>query len=105
MILFTCIVYLLLSIGLIQLFYSVAQHSQLIDKPNERSMHLIPTVRGAGIVFIGLSLLALFVFCYLFDLPLQREGSWISSILLLASVSFFDDLYQLTAKTRFLVQG
>lgn len=87
-----------------KIFCRVAQNTRLMDKPNERSMHIKPTVRGGGIVFVGLSLFALAMFCFVTKTySIELIISFIC-IFLLASISFLDDLYHLTAKIRFIVQ-
>jgi UDP-N-acetylmuramyl pentapeptide phosphotransferase/UDP-N-acetylglucosamine-1-phosphate transferase len=75
-----------------------------MDKPNSRSLHIIPTVRGGGFIFIGLSLLSIPLVSYYTQL--SASGQWIlmTSIFLLALIGFLDDLYSLTAKLRLLVQ-
>lgn len=98
------LVFFVLSVVLIKLFCILAQNTRLMDKPNERSMHAIPTVRGGGVVFIGLSLLSLPFLCYFNQYSFGDVFILFVSIILLATVSFFDDLYTLSAKSRFLVQ-
>lgn len=75
-----------------------------MDKPNERSMHILPTVRGGGLIFIGLSLITIVFLCYTkHSLPFALL-ILLAGLVLLAGVSFMDDLYQLSAKSRFIVQ-
>lgn len=93
------------SAALIRLFCVLAQNTRLMDKPNERSLHVIPTVRGGGLVFIGLSLISLPFICYYNGAPLSQQAVFFISVILLAAISFMDDLYQLSAKLRFLIQG
>lgn len=88
-----------------KIFCLIAQDTRLMDKPNNRSMHSKPTIRGGGLIFIGLALLALPLLCYLTQTPLQEQLVFIFSILLIATISFLDDLYHLSAKLRFLVQS
>ncbi|CAM2766663.1 Alpha-N-acetylglucosaminyltransferase [Legionella pneumophila subsp. pneumophila] len=98
------IFFILLSFVCTKLFCGIAQNSKLIDKPNDRTLHLKPTVRGGGIVFIGLSLLIL-PFIWYFTGTFYKELVFLlSSILLIAGVSFFDDIYDLPIKIRLGVQ-
>ncbi len=98
--------FIVFSAVLIRLFCALAQNTRLMDKPNERSMHITPTVRGGGFVFISLALISFPFICYYTNSSFTMEyGVLMLSIFLLATVSFFDDLYQLSAKLRFLVQG
>ena len=85
-------------------FCRLAQNTRLVDRPNDRSMHVIPTVRGGGIVFVALALVALPILCYYTQTPLSEISTLFFSILLLATVSFLDDLFTLSAKVRFLAQ-
>lgn len=98
------LVIVVLSAVLTKLFYSLAQNTRLMDKPNERSLHARPIVRGGGLVFIGLPLLILPIISYTSAFFLSELTILIVSITLLASVSFLDDLYQLSVKPRLLVQ-
>ena len=86
------------------LFCKFAKNTRLMDKPNERSMHSIPTIRGGGAIFIGLSVLSLPFISYFSKVPLNELTFFILSICLLAGVSFIDDLFQLSAKSRLAIQ-
>lgn len=75
-------------------------HLGVIDRPNERSSHQVPTIRGGGVAMMGV---------------LLSGGAWImsatasgrvmapilASSLLLAVVSFLDDLRSVPASVRF----
>lgn len=104
MLLIAGVAVVVLSALLTRLFIAVGQNTRLMDKPNERSLHSKPTVRGGGIVFIGLALFALPVLCYLNQISFTDQIILVVSIIMLAAVSFLDDLFQLSAKSRFLVQ-
>ena len=95
----------ILSAALTKVFCVFAQNTSLMDKPNERSLHSTPTIRGGGIVFIGLPLLVLPFICYFTKTPFSEYSIFVISIILLATVSFLDDLYHLTVKPRFLIQS
>lgn len=82
----------------------MAQGTRLMDKPNNRSMHSKPTVRGGGVIFIGLSLISIPVLCYLTQTPFHEQFIFMLSILMIAAVSFADDLFTLSVKPRFLIQ-
>lgn len=75
-----------------------------MDEPNNRSMHSRPTIRGGGVVFIGLALISLPILCYLTQTSLQAQWVLLLGIVMIAVVSFLDDLYHLPVKPRFLVQ-
>lgn len=97
------IVFLILSAVLTKVFCVLAQDTRLMDKPNSRSMHFKPTIRGGGLVFIGLALLSLPLLGYLTQTSFHNQWVLMLSILLIATVSFLDDLYHLSVKPRFLV--
>ncbi|SQG89604.1 alpha-N-acetylglucosaminyltransferase [Legionella pneumophila subsp. pascullei] len=98
------VIFILSSIVCTKLFCGIAQNSKLIDKPNDRTLHLKPTVRGGGIVFIGLSLLILPVIWYFTGTFYKESVFLLLCILLIAGVSFFDDIYDLPIKIRLGVQ-
>lgn len=87
-----------------KVFWRLAQNTRLLDKPNNRSSHTIPVVRGGGLVFIGLIVLALPLLCFYTQTPLYDFIPFILSTILLAMVSFIDDLYNLSFKIRLLFQ-
>lgn len=96
--------FIILSLILTKLYCFTAQGTRLMDKPNERSLHVVPTVRGAGIVFIFLFLSALLFFAYLLDYSWKNWLPLFGGAILISGVSFCDDLFHLSAKTRFGVQ-
>lgn len=98
-------IFLLLSVVLTKLFCIVAKNTRLMDKPNERSLHFTPTVRGGGVVFIGLSLIAISILSFYDHSNRIEHVVLIMSILLLAGISFLDDLFHLSVKLRFIVQA
>lgn len=102
--LFLSLFFVVLSASLIRVFCSLAQDTRLMDKPNERSLHVTPTVRGGGLVFIGLFLIAIPFICFYTDTPVSTQLILMLSVTLLATISFIDDLYQLSARLRFIVQ-
>jgi len=79
------------------IYLKLAVKYKIIDKPNERSSHTKITVRGGGILF-PLAILLFFILNN-FQYPYFVVG-----VLLLASVSFLDDIYTLSAKIRFPFQ-
>ena len=91
--------YFLLAIGLLlaELFYfRVAVKFQIIDKPNERSSHLRPVIRGGGVIFF-LSVIFWFLF---------KGGQWpwfMIGMALVSIISFLDDLRPQNAGLRFMV--
>ncbi len=100
-------VYILLLIFSFTLTYLIKNYyikHSLLDSVNERSSHSVPTPHGGGIAisltwFIGLFYL---YFTNFID-PTLFYALLIGVII--AVVSFFDDLYELSAKVRLLVQS
>ncbi|MAO07886.1 MAG: UDP-GlcNAc--UDP-phosphate GlcNAc-1-phosphate transferase [Alteromonas sp.] len=88
--------YFLLFIGLLvcAFFYkTVAKKFNIVDNPNFRSSHTIPTIRGGGILFF----LAVIVYFFRFSYPYPYL---ILGISLIAAISFLDDLYALSVSIR-----
>lgn len=87
---------LLLFIIIANVYFRIADHYNIIDKPNERSSHTQITIRGGGVLFP----IAWFVFVIMngFILPWATIG-----LLLISVVSFADDRVALSSRLRFLV--
>jgi UDP-N-acetylmuramyl pentapeptide phosphotransferase/UDP-N-acetylglucosamine-1-phosphate transferase len=96
---------IIFSILLIKSFCVLAKNTNFMDKPNDRSLHTVPTIRGGGLVFISLSLCSLPFICYLTQSSLGEHFILMLSIVLIAAISLYDDLYTLPAKPRFVVQA
>lgn len=75
------------------LYLKVAEKLNIIDKPNHRSSHKNDTIRGGGILFL-FSLLLFFIFND-FQYPYFIFGT-----VLIAIVSFVDDLKTLSSNLR-----
>lgn len=85
----------LVLIASILLYFWIADRFNIIDKPNERSSHTRITIRGGGIVFAVAVLLAFFLGLASWELTL--------AVLMVASVSFVDDMRPLSQLPRFTV--
>jgi UDP-N-acetylmuramyl pentapeptide phosphotransferase/UDP-N-acetylglucosamine-1-phosphate transferase len=95
----------LISIALTKLYCYLADDTPLMDKPNQRSSHLAPTVRGGGLVFIGLLLIMVPFIAYEQALPLVEGAILFTGIFSIAAVSFIDDFYHLSIKPRLFAQS
>jgi UDP-N-acetylmuramyl pentapeptide phosphotransferase/UDP-N-acetylglucosamine-1-phosphate transferase len=85
-------------LGILSFIYlKLAIKYKIIDKPNERSSHTKITVRGGGIIFT-IAILLFFVFNN-FQYPYFFAGT-----LIIAIISFLDDIYTLSSKIRFPFQ-
>ncbi|KTD58775.1 alpha-N-acetylglucosaminyltransferase [Legionella sainthelensi] len=97
--------FLVFSIALTKLYCIVAQDTLLMDQPNNRSMHSVPTVRGGGLIFISLALISLPVLSYITHTFFEEQYIFLLCTFVLAAVSFLDDLYHLSVKIRFCTQS
>ncbi len=93
-------IYLAIFVALlaIELFYfGLAKRFNITDTPNERSSHSHATLRGGGVVFV--------VAVLLFELWSGFRYPWfLLGTVLVAGVSFVDDLVSLPSKLRLPVQ-
>lgn len=89
------LLYLPLLTSLLLLYFRFALLFDITDKPNHRSSHQRLTIRGGGIIF-PISLLLQFLVSG-FDYPL-----FISGLMLISMVSFYDDLRPLSNMIRLL---
>ena len=79
------------------LYFRVADHFNIIDKPNERSSHTRIVLRGGGIIFVvGVWGWSLF---YGFQYPWM-----LAAVTLAAGVSFIDDIHSLPDSVRLVAQ-
>lgn len=78
-------------------YFRIADHFNIIDKPNERSSHTRVVLRGGGIIFtIGLWVWSAF---FGFQYP------WLlAAVTLAAGVSFIDDIHSLPDSVRLITQ-
>ena len=83
------------------LFRRWSLRRNLLDVPNERSSHTVPTPRGGGIVIAAVSLSGYAATALLFDLPFH--WGYFSGALLVSLVSWVDDLYDLGFLSRLVV--
>lgn len=78
------------------LYFQIANHFNIIDKPNLRSSHTHITLRGGGIVFLlGSWLYAIF---YGFQYPWFLAG-----LTAIAGISFVDDVHSVPNRIRLLI--
>jgi UDP-N-acetylmuramyl pentapeptide phosphotransferase/UDP-N-acetylglucosamine-1-phosphate transferase len=87
-----------------RLLIPILAHREILDCPNERSSHQVPTPRGGGIAVIGATLLAWAVFARTESMPSGVFGIVLGAVLL-AAVSWFDDLRGLSPIVRLLAQA
>ena len=82
---------------------TLARSHDLIDVPNERSSHAVPTPRGGGIGIVLASLAGWIALALLGHLQMRLLIALAGGGLLVAVCGFVDDRYQLSARLRLLV--
>jgi len=82
----------------------ILDHREILDHPNERSSHRIATPRGGGIAVIGSILLAWIVLAQTGTVPSGVFAITFGAVLL-AAISWLDDLRGLSAVVRLLAQA
>ncbi len=90
------------------IFRSYALRKGLMDVPNDRSSHTMPTPRGGGIVFVVMTFIiwvALMVWQNINSQPINSGNVYfLISSFFIAALGFLDDRFQLSAKIRLLFQ-
>ena len=86
-------------------YFKIADKFNIIDKPNERSSHSTIVLRGGGVIF------SLAMVAWAGMMAVQGEGQTVMSylpflmgLLLVAGVSFWDDVQSLPDSVRLVVQ-
>lgn len=98
------IILLLLSFTLTYFIKNYYIKNAILDEVNERSSHTVPTPHGGGIAlaitwFVGLGYLY-------FTSQIEADLFYALSVgVIISVVSFFDDIYELSAKLRMIVQS
>ena len=94
---FTYSIILVLLVLLELIYFRIADHFNIIDKPNERSSHTSIVLRGGGIIFVfGAWLWSAF---FGFQYPWFLAG-----LTLIAGISFVDDIHSLPDSIRLVAQ-
>ncbi len=78
-----------------------ARQKQIMDTPNHRSLHKIPTPRGGGLAFVLVFYAALFILWLVHAVSFLTFMAFLGGILV-ALVGYLDDLIGLKSKWRFL---
>lgn len=90
-----------IGILIIQSYFIVAKHFGIIDKPSDRSSHVVPTLRGGGILFPLMYILVGITGVYF---GYQAISLWfVLGIFLIATISFWDDVATLSPKIRVFI--
>lgn len=88
----------------ILIYFKIANKYNIIDKPNERSSHSEITLRGGGIIYpIAFILLMIYEFLSKNNQGfLENYWQFGLGLLIICSISFIDDLMDLSSKIRIL---
>jgi UDP-N-acetylmuramyl pentapeptide phosphotransferase/UDP-N-acetylglucosamine-1-phosphate transferase len=78
------------------IYFKIAGHFNIIDKPNQRSSHSVPTIRGGGVLFILSSIL--FFLWNEYSYPYLLAAMLVSGL-----VSFIDDVITVNNRLKFSV--
>ena len=80
-----------------------AEQRQILDHPNERSSHAVPTPRGGGLAMIAL-VLGIGI-CFVSQAGVNRRLIYLVCGVIIAWVGWRDDIHSLSPCVRFGVQG
>ena len=80
-------------------YFKIADHFNIIDKPNERSSHSTIVLRGGGVIFT-LSMIAWAVMMIAQGKDFLPYLPFLCGLLLIAGVSFWDDVHSLPDSVR-----
>jgi UDP-N-acetylmuramyl pentapeptide phosphotransferase/UDP-N-acetylglucosamine-1-phosphate transferase len=80
-----------------------AEGRQILDHPNERSSHALPTPRGGGLAIVALVLGI--GMCFVIPAGLNRRLIYLICGAIIAWLGWRDDLHSLSPGVRFIVQG
>ena len=84
-------------------YFRIADKCNIIDKPNERSSHKTIVLRGGGIIFT-LSMIAWAAMMIIWGNDITPYLSFLCGLLLIAGVSFWDDVHSLPDSVRLVAQ-
>ena len=87
-------------------YFNIADHFNIIDKPNQRSSHTKIVLRGGGIIFlIGVWVWTIWQWIGMPDQVGHDGYPWfLAAVTLAAGVSFIDDIHSLSDSVRLVVQ-
>ncbi len=85
----------------VKVFTAWSLRKEFFDVPNDRSSHTTPTPRGGGLVIVLVCLLGYLAIGFVVGLPLS--WGYIAGAVLVAAISWLDDLYSLPFWSRLAV--
>ena len=93
-----------LSFLLVKTIITIAHKKQLLDHPNNRSSHTVPTPRGGGLGFVMVISAFLIGLVVLRIIPANMGMGLIIPSCALAVVGLLDDIHHLSSRLRFSLQ-
>ena len=84
-------------------YFKIADHFNIIDKPNERSSHSTIVLRGGGIIF-SLSMIVWAVLMVVQGNAIVPYLPFLCGLVLICGVSFWDDVHSLPDSVRLVAQ-
>ena len=84
-------------------YFRIADKCNIIDKPNERSSHSSIVLRGGGVIF-SLSMIVWAVLMLIQGKSIVEYLPFLCGLILIAGVSFWDDVHSLPDSVRLVVQ-
>ena len=84
-------------------YFKIADHFNIIDKPNERSSHSTIVLRGGGIIF-SLSMIVWAVLMVVLGNDIVPYLPFLCGLVMICTVSFWDDVHSLPDSVRMVVQ-
>ena len=84
-------------------YFKIADHFNIIDKPNERSSHSTIVLRGGGIIF-SLSMIVWALLMVVQGNDIVPYLPFLCGLVMICLVSFWDDIHSLPDSVRMVVQ-
>ena len=85
------------------LYFRIAGHFNIIDKPNERSSHSTIVLRGGGVIFT-ISMIAWAIMMVAQNNDIVPYLPFLGGLVLIAGVSYWDDVHSLPDSVRLVAQ-
>lgn len=85
------------------LYFRIADHFNIIDRPNERSSHSTIVLRGGGVIFV-LSMIAWTLMMVARGNDVMPYLPFLCGLMIVCCVSFWDDVHSLPDSVRLVAQ-
>lgn len=97
------LIFFILAFGFTYFMRAYALKKNIIDNPNERSSHSVPTPRGGGVAVVGSYLLALVTLMYSQQLALHTGFILMAAGFVIALLGFLDDHGHINSMLRLAI--